>query len=70
MATDDVNKQDQDEEARLFRVDLMWVRCAVDTFLVKWWGERCKEFEPTCALCQKWKAVDCLLDNPFEEEGK
>jgi len=36
-------------------------------YIKKWFGSRCEEFEPECECCKRWKALDNLIENPFEE---
>jgi hypothetical protein len=44
------------------------IRQAMFEYLVQFWGERCPDFNEECSLCQKWKAFDCLTENPFNPE--
>ena len=46
------------------------VRIIAEELLIKYWGERCVDFEESCVLCQKWRYLDALLENPFTEPIK
>lgn len=35
--------------------------------LTEIYGKRCEEFDEDCLCCQKWKALDFLLENPFDD---
>jgi hypothetical protein len=37
------------------------VRAAVDEWLTQNYGERCDDFEFTCACCQRWMLADLLF---------
>src|SRR5271166_4825069 len=39
-----------------------------ETLLVEWWGKRCPDFEASCECCKRWKALDLLVKNPFEDD--
>lgn len=41
------------------------VRIVGETLLREYFGERCHEFDPNCANCERWKALDDLTENPF-----
>ena len=30
-------------------------------WMLKNWGERCKDYEPDCGLCNAWRAFDFLF---------
>lgn len=36
-------------------------------FLIKWFGQRCEEYDPNCECCRRWRLLDNLLENPFDE---
>ena len=36
-------------------------------FLTEMFGDRCKDFEPDCECCRRWKMLDALVKNPFDE---
>ena len=42
------------------------VKDFMKSFMVKFWGERCPDFEAGCGLCQAWKAYDTIFE--FAEE--
>lgn len=42
------------------------IREASEKLLKEFFGPRCKEFEPDCICCQRYKAMDDLLENPFK----
>lgn len=29
--------------------------------------DKCEDFEETCCACQRWKALEDLLENPFKD---
>lgn len=31
-------------------------------FVIKYWGERCPDYEETCPCCQAWNNFDTLFD--------
>lgn len=43
------------------------VRAYSGPFLVEFFGERCRDFEPECECCKRWAAFDVLIENPFDE---
>lgn len=54
------------DDATEHAVDLS---CFVDKyreFILKWWGERCPDFEEHCELCKQWQAFDTLT-RPIDE---
>ena len=32
--------------------------------ITEWWGERCKDHEPGCAICDAWAEFDALNITP------
>lgn len=34
-----------------------------------WFGPRCVVFEPTCEVCRRWRLLDQLVQNPFEDSA-
>lgn len=32
-------------------------------WLTEYFGRRCDEYEPTCIVCQKWKAFDEIFED-------
>lgn len=43
------------------------VRKSADVLLLEMYGARCDEFDPDCELCKRWKALDDLTRNPFDD---
>ena len=41
---------------------------SVTPFLKDQFGPECKEFEPDCICCQRWKALRVLTENPYSNE--
>ena len=39
------------------------VRTVAEAYLMKFFGERCPDFEQHCVVCQKWAALDKLLSS-------
>ena len=46
------------------------VRIVAEELIIKFWGERCEDFNQDCLLCNKWKQLDDLLENPFSETSQ
>ncbi len=44
------------------------VRVEAEVLLVQEFGERCEDYEPECLCCKRWKALDDLIANPYEED--
>ena len=55
--------KDREDEAS-FRQQANYIRMIGETILTEFYGERCKEFDPECPCCLKWKALDDLIDYP------
>lgn len=45
-----------------------FLRLESSEFLKTWFGPKCEDFEPNCECCQRWKALETLFNNPFDEE--
>ncbi len=50
-----------------FDDDIIKFEDEVEDFIVKWFGERCLDFEPNCHCCQRWRNYDELMSNPFDD---
>lgn len=53
------------DDAQEFAFDVKHVRVAAEYFLTKHFGKRCKDFDPDCEGCKRWKLLDELTENPF-----
>lgn len=42
----------------------------VKSFVEKWFGPKCEDFEPTCYCCKRHKLLKKLCKNPFKEDIK
>lgn len=51
-----------------FEVMAGHVRTIAEEMLTEQFGERCSEYDPDCMCCQRWKALDELVSNPFGEQ--
>ena len=61
-------KEDPWKEARdEFDEDIIPVRDAASLLLTKNFGKRCPGFDADCLACQRWKLLDALLKNPFDD---
>lgn len=40
------------------------IRKLAEDMLLEFWGRRCPDYEETCIICRKWKALDELLSGP------
>jgi hypothetical protein len=38
--------------------------------LAEYFGPRCPDYEPQCVCCQRWRALDALVANPYDEATK
>lgn len=36
-------------------------------WMLKNWGEKCPDYEPSCGLCKAWKYFDYLFDHVVED---
>lgn len=43
------------------------IRPAIEALVIEFFRPRCVDFDPHCPICRKWRQVDELLENPFEE---
>lgn len=43
------------------------VRYVAESMLNEFYGERCETFEPSCVCCNRWRHLDALVANPFED---
>jgi len=41
------------------------VRTIATELLLRYFMERCLDFDPNCENCKRWRALDALLKNPF-----
>lgn len=39
----------------------------IKQFLNRWYGPKCKDFCEDCVCCQKWRAYEELVKNPFDK---
>ena len=56
-----------DEDFEVWDAESKIIRNLAEPLLEEYFGERCGDFEPDCVNCQRWKALDDLLDNPFKD---
>ena len=54
-------------DEREFDIMAGHIRTIAETMLVKFFGERCPDFEPDCECCRRWKLLDELTENPFKD---
>lgn len=45
-----------------------YLRIVAESFLREQFGERCKDFEPNCECCKRWKLLDGLVKSPWEKQ--
>jgi hypothetical protein len=57
----------KDETNYEFDNDLYKLKGEIEWYLIKWWGDKCDEFEPECELCKRWKAYEDLIYDPFKD---
>ena len=57
-----------DREWSDFNKQTNYIKAMAGIVLVEYFGERCKEFEETCECCKRWKALDDLIENPFDKD--
>ena len=50
-----------------FDSDAVCVLRAARKMLIKHFGERCPDYEPECECCKRWKLLDDLIANPFND---
>ena len=56
-----------DEDSAKFELQSSHIRTIAETMLAEHFGDRCEVFSPECLCCQRWAALDALLDNPYED---
>ena len=56
---------DVDDCAR-FAMMVRHLRAVAETMLEEYYGERCPDFHTDCECCRRWKLLDELTANPFE----
>lgn len=54
------------DEEQKFAMFAAYVRVVAESMLRVNFGERCKDFDPDCECCRRWKLLDDLTANPFE----
>jgi hypothetical protein len=42
------------------------VRELIEPLLIEYF-DKCEDYEETCCACQRWKAFETLLENPFKD---
>lgn len=50
-----------------FHFESLAPRAAAEEFVREMFGERCPDYEANCECCQRWRLLDELLANPFED---
>ncbi len=58
----------EDSDAASFEMMAGHIRTIAETMLKEHFGERCDDYEPDCMCCQRWRALDKLLANPYESK--
>lgn len=56
--------RDQENLVKFDR-DVQIVRLVAGGLLSEWFGTRCKDFDPDCECCKRWKLLDDMTENPF-----
>ncbi len=51
-----------------FNLAARLVRHSAEDLITEFFGERCTGHEPGCEICERWKHLDALLANPFDED--
>ena len=46
------------------------IRTVAEFALTEHFGSRCPDYEPQCLCCQRWRALEILTRNPYEEAKK
>lgn len=54
---------DEVEEEIRFQEQRNRVVNEVTAFLLEWYGERCDEFQEGCACCERYKALDFIVED-------
>lgn len=44
------------------------VRTVAEAFITEWFGERCPEHAEGCECCERWNALDKLLNDVFKDD--
>jgi hypothetical protein len=57
---------EQNDRAR-FNIYADDVRITSERLIIEFFGERCNDYQQDCSICQHWKALDDLIENPFDE---
>ncbi len=60
---------DAESEQRLHRnfcISAGHIRTIAESILKEYFGDRCPDFDEHCEVCKRWKAMDDLIQNPFE----
>lgn len=50
-----------------FRKDAKRLKKKIKPFLVKWFGEKCDDYNSDCVNCKRWEAFSNLIGNPFKD---
>lgn len=56
---------DEHDYHKMFTIMAGHVRIVAEAMLRECFGERCDDFKEHCPICQRWKALDVLLDDPW-----
>ena len=68
---DKIHAADSDgEETDFQRFEMMagHIRTIAETMLTEFFGDRCADYVPSCINCQRWRLLDELTLNPFDED--
>ena len=60
---DEVNRLECEWKAYFYKDK----RNEIESVLLEHFGEKCKDFEPNCHCCKKYKALEVLFENPYED---
>jgi hypothetical protein len=52
-----------DNADALFQRDAVNVIGRLTAYTRRWYGERCRDYEPECACCAMWQAVRLVTEN-------
>lgn len=58
---------DIEELRQRFAMQARHIRTIAESVLTEYFGERCVEFDDHCDCCRRWKLLDDLTANPFED---
>lgn len=61
-----MTENDKDLSSEFTKV-ASYIRVIATSLIEQHFGPRCPDFEKDCVCCQRWKALDELIDNPYEE---